>query len=581
MQKNLYIPIQMIMIFLLILFGILFFLPDKTETKKFLMPMSVEGQLDLTDIEFCSDFTGFLNGDWEFYWNELLEPDDFLLESFEGELISVPGPWNHQPEGAQEYPALGYGTYRLRMRIKDPTLIYALHVREIYTSFHIWINGQELASGGKPGRNKEETIPQYNSNLFPFTTDSYEVDILIQVSNFHFKDGGLRDKISFGSLKAMHKQKVLSLMRDFFLFGALIIMGIYHLGLFQQRKEDISTLLFGLYCLIISTRILVTNDMMINWIIPDLPWNIQIKIIVLGYYVGFPLFFTFIKTLFPEEVNSNVVKMVNWSGLIFSVPVLLLPPILFTKTEVFYQIIILTASLYAVICVTRAVIRKRNEAFWIFSGILILFITVINDIFHALYISNTHQSLVPFGLFVFVFSQSFVLSVRFSRAFTIANTDELTQISNRHHFLIEAERFFQKSDRHQNPLGLLFLDIDFFKKVNDTYGHDGGDHVLKIFAELVGSQLNPSDLFGRLGGEEFAVLIPGTPTQCIALGEKIRATIEGSPIIHNKDEIRITVSIGVATTKDNEAISLKKLSKSADLALYEAKKSGRNRVVLG
>ena len=86
-----------------------------------------------------------------------------------------------------------------------------------------------------------------------------------------------------------------------------------------------------------------------------------------------------------------------------------------------------------------------------------------------------------------VFSQSFVLSVRFSRAFKIANTDDLTQISNRHHFMEQAETIFQTSERQDRSLGLLFLDIDFFKKVNDTYGHDGGDQVLKVFAELVSS----------------------------------------------------------------------------------------------
>ncbi|MCW6036202.1 diguanylate cyclase [Spirulina subsalsa FACHB-351] len=158
----------------------------------------------------------------------------------------------------------------------------------------------------------------------------------------------------------------------------------------------------------------------------------------------------------------------------------------------------------------------------------------------------------------------------------LAMTDELTGLYNRRYFF---QRGREELNNAVDDVSLLVIDIDFFKKVNDTFGHDVGDLVLQSVAELLKSQATPYDLLGRLGGEEFALLLPHTRLQEATYRAKnICEIIAQEKISVHCNSIQITVSIGVATTSPHD-LDIRKLFKGADLALYEAKNSGRNCVV--
>lgn len=161
----------------------------------------------------------------------------------------------------------------------------------------------------------------------------------------------------------------------------------------------------------------------------------------------------------------------------------------------------------------------------------------------------------------------------------LANTDELTKIHNRRHFLQLASFYFHSAKRHGLPLYILSLDIDFFKRVNDTYGHHVGDEVLKLLCTTVTKSLRKDDLFGRIGGEEFSICVQNTPLEgVLILAEKIRASVEESVYKKSMDiTIHITISIGVSgITPSDETIF--DIMKRSDDALYIAKASGRNQV---
>jgi diguanylate cyclase (GGDEF)-like protein len=155
----------------------------------------------------------------------------------------------------------------------------------------------------------------------------------------------------------------------------------------------------------------------------------------------------------------------------------------------------------------------------------------------------------------------------------IANTDGLTGVLSRLAFEEEARRELTRAARGGPPPSLLILDLDHFKAINDTHGHAGGDAVLQAFARAASGQLRLHDRFGRLGGEEFAVLLPVTPApQAMLVAERIRASSS-----HASTPIGYTLSAGVATWRHGE--SLEALSARADQALYQAKQEGRNRVI--
>ncbi|MFA6808583.1 MAG: diguanylate cyclase [Eubacteriales bacterium] len=160
--------------------------------------------------------------------------------------------------------------------------------------------------------------------------------------------------------------------------------------------------------------------------------------------------------------------------------------------------------------------------------------------------------------------------------------DGLTGIKNRRYLNAFLEKEWKRTLRSNSPLSLIMIDVDFFKKYNDYYGHAAGDHALKSVAKALSLVLKrPTDILARYGGEEFVVVLPDTKAYgARLLAEKIRASIEELKIPHDKSEVTkyLTISIGGVTYSDSDNSS-KKLLDAADQMLYKAKNLGRNRVV--
>jgi len=168
------------------------------------------------------------------------------------------------------------------------------------------------------------------------------------------------------------------------------------------------------------------------------------------------------------------------------------------------------------------------------------------------------------------------LNAKFER---LAMVDELTDLPNRRAFFANGAKEISRVERYRTPLSLLMLDLDEFKEINDTYGHESGDLALKAFAHLLVENLRESDVAARMGGEEFSVLLPDTEIEnAIILAERIRAAIEDENFWIQEDLIHLTASIGVAAF-NTEAASLEAMIKQADDHMYRAKQQGRNRVV--
>jgi len=167
-----------------------------------------------------------------------------------------------------------------------------------------------------------------------------------------------------------------------------------------------------------------------------------------------------------------------------------------------------------------------------------------------------------------------------SRLELLAMTDELTKLSNRRHFFQRGNEEIGRSRRYKHPLSLIILDIDKFKLINDTHGHDIGDLALQFIARILKEQCREVDLAARLGGEEFGILLPDTKlTEAAILAERIRERIENSDCLTKDITVHMTASFGVATLEP-EMKNLDSLFHNADTAMYQAKNSGRNKVML-
>jgi two-component system cell cycle response regulator len=163
----------------------------------------------------------------------------------------------------------------------------------------------------------------------------------------------------------------------------------------------------------------------------------------------------------------------------------------------------------------------------------------------------------------------------------LATIDALTDIPNRWRFEGMLQQEWVLAHRNKTPLSLLLLDVDHFKRCNDTYGHDAGDAVLKQVAQRIMEETRPHDLSARYGGEEFVVLLPDTTiSDAVKVAERIRRRIEATPMGHHVDntQSRMTSSIGVASLYPSQEQEPSQLISLADKALYKAKRNGRNRV---
>jgi diguanylate cyclase (GGDEF)-like protein len=158
--------------------------------------------------------------------------------------------------------------------------------------------------------------------------------------------------------------------------------------------------------------------------------------------------------------------------------------------------------------------------------------------------------------------------------------DALTGIFNRRYLFQRLASELSFSRRHKTPLALCFLDLDHFKRINDTYNHQCGDSVLRQTAQVIEKTIRAEDVLARYGGEEFAIICrDSTEHQAAIMAERVRRLIEANTFVFDEFELKLTISIGVAALDDNDLTTMEALIAAADGAVLQAKESGRNRVV--
>ena len=195
-------------------------------------------------------------------------------------------------------------------------------------------------------------------------------------------------------------------------------------------------------------------------------------------------------------------------------------------------------------------------------------------------IMRVHEEQLPQGGSVTIATDITAIKSLEEELRRLATSDPLTEVANRRFFFDRANAEWERLVRYGRPLAVLMLDIDHFKRINDRYGHPVGDKALKEFTQTLGAKLRINDLLGRLGGEEFAILLPETSLDhAVILGERLRAATAAIQIDTAQGSLSFTASIGIAACVAVDGAFEHSLAR-ADAALYVAKQSGRNRVVV-
>ncbi|MCP3871622.1 MAG: response regulator [Desulfobacteraceae bacterium] len=384
-------------------------------------PAADKGIIDLSYWNFENKSIISLDGEWEFYWNKLLTPDDFKVKQPPEKtgFFYIPGFWTSFEKNGEKLNKDGYASFRLLIKLQpNKNVLMSLRTSGMVNSSRVWVNGIPFNWNGIVGESRETSIPSRKAQVTSFKPLNGINEIILQVSSFDELLPGPAKKIFIGTKDQLFKRETLGWSIDIFLVGGLFIMGFYHFALYLLRRKNISPAYFGVICIMWGIRFLAegSDGYFLTLLYPALSYEIHTKLDVLPWYIVVPFTLMFIHSLYPEQGSLKLLRITQALGIVFIIPVVLMPYRIFVHTIFYYEIISLLVALYCCIISIKATLKKKDGALLILSGILILTLTAINDL---LAVQNIIYSinLLHFGTFCFILFQSFALSARFAKAF--------------------------------------------------------------------------------------------------------------------------------------------------------------------
>ena len=527
------------------------------------IPKAKNGVLDLqtnNPWNFKKDGIIKLDGEWDFFWLRLIHPKDFLSENkpVRSTTIEVPSSWNGKDVNTEILEGSGYATYRLLIPIPESEIGQTLGVKISYsaTASRLWVNGKIISEDGQVGVSRKDMTPRYSNQIHSFVAEN-PIEILIHISNFNHKKGGLWQSVLVGTEEEIIKTNSSALFYDFFLFGVLSIMTIYHFGLYILRREESTYFYFGLFCLIISIRILFTGETWITSMIPSINWDLQIKIEYITFYISPQVFASFLYYLYSAEFMKKMWLILNVVGTTFVGIVLFTPPIFFTQTLPFFQLFALFSGLYFIYVLILAIIRKRVGAIAACVGMAMFFISMIGDIIiNELYGSSF---LTPFGVFIFIFSQSFILSLIFSKTFKTTQSLSVhlksTNLAYSRFVPTDFITFLHRDDITQVLLGdqtktemsVMFCDIRSFTELSESMTPEETFKFLNAYLKRVGPIIrNNNGFIDKFMGDGIMALFPLNPEDAVLAAVQMQSAVMEYNVLRTKSNYKpIQIGIGI------------------------------------
>ncbi|WP_342424536.1 ATP-binding protein [Paenibacillus sp. FSL E2-0178] len=383
---------------------------------------SEEGVLDLTQASILKTPLK-LQGEWEFYWQELLSPEDIRSRMASGEMadryISIPSSWLGYKLDGQELEGQGFATFRLVTRLsgQDRNERLALRLPTIFHAYKLWVNGELLAEVGEVGQDKSSVTPRLATKLVFFQPGSDTVELVMQVANFHHKRGGITTSIELGGSNVLAAKTTRKVAAEMFITASLLVIGVYHLLLYMLRRKDRAPLYFGLFTVLFGIRSLLVGELMFTQWFPRFPWELQFKLEYLILCVSGYIITMYFECIFPNYVSRwfRLGSRIVTSAL--CLVVVLTPAIIYSRMLLLIGVIVVLHMVYLMVGLAEAAVRRMEGALIFLLVSMVALVTVINDFLYFnewSLIGNTS----PFGLLIFTIAQMILLSSRYTRAVT-------------------------------------------------------------------------------------------------------------------------------------------------------------------
>ncbi len=392
---------------------------------------AIKGYIDLSNLDFNKKGVVRLDGDWEFYWNQLLYPKDFERNnnvSIKPKLSGyypVPSNWNTYKVNGRLLPSKGYATYRIRVQVKEINkALYGIKTTRIRESNRIFINGIEVGHSGVPGKSYEETIPKIlpETDLTEISGDT--VEIIIQVANFRYSDGGIFHSIYFGSYNGINTFREYSVAMDVLICTGYSFMGIYFIGFYMQRKKQSELLYFALYCIFAAFYLLFNGEKLIFAIIPSLPYEIYHRLMALSGALSTYFTYLYIYNLYKELYSKKALKFFGMCTTFEIILVLTTPLKFFSGLYPIFGLITVIGIIYSVFIMLRGIMRAEKEYVYAVTS-TICFIEMQVVALLATFWKLDISFIPPVAIPLFILSQGLLMSQRFTT--TYKKVEELSE----------------------------------------------------------------------------------------------------------------------------------------------------------
>lgn len=352
---------------------------------------------------------------WQMEYGKLLSADEMQAISNK-KFQNVPGYWNNDDAyGSENLPGTGFATYYIRIIVDEDKQKLAINPLVLSTNYKIYVNNSLLGEIGKVGTNKEEAEPNYTKKIYKIPPHNGTLDIIFQVSNFHYRKGGMGRAPIIGNFNTLTDHRARKIGILFFLMGSIFFMGLYHVGIGVFRKRDKVAIYFSLVCFLTIFRSLSVDEyLLIEYF--RFPWWLSAKVELISFFLILAFTTKFIYHMFPTFIPRTFTKVPYYLGIIASILTVFLPMIYSSHLVPVIQITTILTGMVLLFFIGRESFKGDREVIIALIGFVLLFgVSVVEIMSHRLYIVG--ELVFAFGIFLYLFSHVIIMALRLNTTY--------------------------------------------------------------------------------------------------------------------------------------------------------------------
>lgn len=414
---------------ILIILGFLFmesFFTSRVEMEN--RPKAINGKINLKEWDFEKDGIIDLDGQWEVYTGELLDPFEARDKDYKDKNYnSVPMNWKNYSKSAHP----GYATFKLNVMGLDNRTDYAVLLNSVFSSYRVWANGELIDWSGKVSADKEKHRGKVISSILFVRPDRRRVELVIQVSSSDYYKGGLLESMRFGLEDQVARHYDNHMMRDSFLAGVILIMSIYNFMMYLFRRKDKEYLYFAIFAGLILFQTLLEGTRLFGYMYPKMSFQFEEVFQRIIQYFMVPCFVMYINYFFNRSVEKRLLEFYWGVAASFAMFTIVVPFEIIGNIMRVYEVLILASIVYFAVFIIERAKKPDHHAVVILVGFIFLMLSVVHDILvDNGFLANAYQ--LSFGLVVFLISQMMVLSMKHSDSFNNVESlaKELTLVND-------------------------------------------------------------------------------------------------------------------------------------------------------